>query len=51
MMHHVHTGEAVVTTQNVDIFWLVTTRLTTHSGQAECVQNSVGEFGMELGSP
>ena len=46
MMHHVHTGEAVVTTQKIDIFWLVTTR---HSGQSECVRNSVGELGMDTG--
>ena len=34
MMHHVHTGEAVVTTQKIDIFLLVTTRLIAHSGQS-----------------
>ena len=49
MMHHVHTGEAVVKTQKIDIFWLVTTRLIAHSGQSECVRNSVGEFGMDTG--
>ena len=36
MMHHVHTGEAVVTTQKIDIFLLVTTRLIAHS----CTQNA-----------
>ena len=50
-MHHVHTGEAVVTTQKIDIFWLVTTRLITHSGQSECIRNCVGEFGMDTGWP
>ena len=47
MMHHVNTGEAVVTTQKIDIFWLVTTRLITHSGQSECFRNCVGELGMD----
>ena len=51
-MHHVHTGEAVVTTQKIDIFWLnTTTRLITHSGQSECFRNCVGEFGMDTGYP
>ena len=49
MMHHVHTGEAVVTTQKIDIFWLVTTRLIAHSGQSECLRNCVGEIGMDTG--
>ena len=49
MMHHVHTKEAVVTTQKIDIFWLVTTRLIAHSGHSECLQNCVGEFGMDTG--
>ena len=39
MMHHVHTGEVVVTTQKIDIFWLVTTRLIAHSGQSELLGN------------
>ena len=47
MMHHVHTGEAVVTRPKTDIFGLVTTRLITHSGQSECLQNCVGELGMD----
>ena len=49
MMHHVHTGEVVVTTQKIDIFWLVTTRFIAHSGQSECFRNCVGEFGMDTG--
>ena len=47
MMYHVHTGEAVVTTQKIDIFLLVTTRLIAHSGQSECFPNCVGELGMD----
>ena len=47
MMYHVHTGEAVVTTQKIDIFLLVTTRLIAHSGQSECFPNCVGEFVMD----
>ena len=47
MMHHVHTGEAVVTRSKIDIFWLVTTRLIAHSGQSECLPNCVGELGMD----
>ena len=47
MMHHVHTGEAVVTIQKIDIFWLVTTRLIADSGQSECLRNCVGEFVMD----
>ena len=46
-MHHVHKGEAVVTTQKIDILWLVTTRLIAHSGQSECLPNCVGELGMD----
>ena len=49
MMHYVHTGEAVVTTQKIDIFLLVTTRLTAHSGPSECFQNCVAEFDMDTG--
>ena len=47
MMHHVHTGEAVVTRLKIDIFGLVTTRLIAHSGQSECLPNCVGELGMD----
>ena len=50
-MHHVHTGEAVVTTQKIDIFLLVTTRLIAHSGQSECFRNCVGELGMDTRYP
>ena len=42
-------SKAVVTTQKIDIFWLVTTRLIAHSGQSECERNCVGEFGMDTG--
>ena len=47
MMHYVHTGEAVVTTQKNDIFLLVTTKLIAHSGQSECLRHCVGEFVMD----
>ena len=33
----------------IDIFWLVTTRLITYSGQSECLRNCVGEFNMDTG--
>ena len=46
-MHYLHTGEAVVTTQKINIFLLVTTRLIAHSGQSECLRNCVGEFVMD----
>ena len=46
-MHHVHTGEAVVTRQKLTFFGLVTTRLIAHSGQSECLRNCVGELGMD----
>ena len=49
MMHHVHTGEAVVTSQKSDIFLLVTTRLIAHLGQSQFFPNCVGEFGMDTG--
>ena len=45
MMHHVHTGEAVVTRPKIDIFW--TMRLIAHSEQSECLPNCVGELGMD----
>ena len=50
-MHHVHTGEAVVTSEKIDISLLVTTRLIAHSGQSEFFPNCVGEFGMDTGQP
>ena len=49
MMHHVHTGEAVVTRQKNDIFLLVTTRLIVHSGQSQFFTNCVGEFSTDSG--
>ena len=49
MMHHVHTGEAVVTSQKNDIFLLVTTRLIAHSGPPQFLQNCAGEFSMDTG--
>ena len=51
MMHHVYTGKAVVTTQKIDIFLLVTTRLIAHSGQSGCFRNCVGELGMDTRYP
>ena len=51
MMHYVHTGEAVVTSIKIDIFWVVTTRPIAHSGQFICIPNCVGEFGMDTGQP
>ena len=49
MMHYVHTGEVMVTSINIDIFFLVTMRLIAHSGPSECFRNCVGEFGMDTG--
>ena len=49
MMHYVHTGEVVVTSQNNDIFLLVTTRLIAHSGQSQFFPKCVGEFSMDTG--
>ena len=46
-MHHVHTGEAVVTIKKKTFFWLVTTKLIAHSGQSECLRHCVGELGMD----
>ena len=51
MMHYVHTGEAVVTSIKIDIFWLVTTRPIAHSGRFVCIPNCVGEFGTDTGQP
>ena len=50
-MHHVHTGEAVVTSTKMSIFVLVTTRPIAHSGRFVCIRNCVGEFGMDTGQP
>ena len=44
-------GEAVVTSQNFDIFLLVTMRLITHSGRFVCIRNCLGEFVMDTGQP
>ena len=49
MMHHVHTGEAVVTRQKMTFFLLVTTRLIAHSGQSQFFTNCVGEFSTDTG--
>ena len=49
MMHHLCTGEAVVTRIKLDIFVLVTTRPIAHSGQCVCMRNCIGEFGMDTG--
>ena len=49
MVHHMHTGEAVVTTPKNDIFLLVTMRLIAHSGQSQFFPNCVGEFSTDTG--
>ena len=49
IMHYVHTGEAVVTSMEIDILLLVTTRPIAHSGQFVCIPNCVGEFGTDTG--
>ena len=51
MMHYVHTGEVVVTSIKIDIFWLVTTRPIAHPGRFACIPNCVGEFGTGTGQP
>ena len=51
MMHYVHTGEVVVTSIKMDIFWLVTTRPISHLGRFACIRNCVGEFGTCTGQP
>ena len=51
MMHYVHTGEVVVTSIKIDIFWLVTTRPIAHPGRFACIRNCVGEFGTDTGHP
>ena len=48
-MQYLHTGEAVVTSTKIDIFWLVTTRPIAHSGQFVCIRNCIGEFGRDTG--
>ena len=49
MMHHVHSGEIVVTSQKNDIVLLVTTRLISHSGQSQFLPKCVGEFSTDTG--
>ena len=51
MMHYVHTGEAVVTSIKIDIFWLVTTKPVAHSARFVCIRYCVGEFGTDTGQP
>ena len=51
MMHYVHTGEVMVTSINIDIILLVTTRLISHSERFVCFRNCVDEFGMDTGQP
>ena len=41
----------MVTSINIDIFMLVTTRPIAHSGQFVCIPNCVGEFSMDTGQP
>ena len=50
-MHYVHTGEVVVTSIKIDIFWLVTTRTIAHIRRFACIRNCVGEFGTYTGQP
>ena len=49
MMHYVHTGEAVVTSIKIDIFWLVTMRPIAHPRRFACIPNCVGELGTDTG--
>ena len=51
IIHYVHTGEAVVTSIKIDIFFLVTTRPIAHPGWFVCIPNCVGEFGTDTGQP
>ena len=50
-MHHVTTGEAVVTSTKIDIFMLVTTWPVAHSGRFVCIRSCVCVFGMDTGQP
>ena len=50
-MHHVHTGEAVVTSIKIDIFLLVTTRPIAHSGQLYASEIVLVSLIRTLGSP
>ena len=49
MIHYVHTGEAVVTSINIDMFMLVTTRPMARLRWFVCIPNCVGEFGTDSG--
>ena len=51
MMHYVHTGEVVVTSIKIVIFWLVTKRPIAHSERFVCILNCVGEFSTDTGQP
>ena len=51
IMHYVHTGEAVVTSIKIDIFWLVTTRPIAHPRRFACIRNCVTEFETDTGQP
>ena len=48
-MHYVHTKEAVVTSTKIDIILFVTMKPVAHSGRFVCIQNFVGEFGVDTG--
>ena len=50
-MHYVHTGEALVTSIIMYIFWMVTTRPIAHLGRFACIRYCVGEFGTGTGQP
>ena len=50
-MHDVHTGEAVVTSDKIDIFWACHHGPIAHLGGCVCIRNCVGEFGIDAGQP
>ena len=50
-MHHVHTGEAMVTSDTLGHFFLVVTRPIAHSERFACISNCSAEFGMDTGQP
>ena len=51
MVHYVHTGEAVVTSLKIDIFWLVTTRPIAHSGRFVASEIELVTLALTLDSP
>ena len=51
MMHCVYTGEAALQAEKWTYLRLVSTRPIAHSGRFVCIQNCVGEFGMDTGQP